>query len=495
MVSNYIPFYAERKTMHHLRFVSFLLVLVLVPLFAVAGGVGNLSAHGGGFQLSLPLSLHTGRIGREPTILGGVLAPEAVNDAVYTAAQSGIGWTRYNQYRWDAVESSAGERNWAGQAEAERRIAQMSAAGLTPIMVIHGTPAWAQAEAGYSCGAIAEEDLAAFGDFMFDVVSRFSQPPYNVEHYEFYDKPDIDPSLVLEDSAFGCWGDEDDTDYYGGAAYGSMLAAVYPRIKAANPKAQVLTGGLLLNCDYHYTYDPTRDCLPAKFLAGILSTGAEAFDIVAYQAYSLRTEDRVDWERNYYLWQHRGGTVLGKLDFIRDEFQSADVPMKDVFLTEAALACWMEGGCASYEEALLADQANYVMRLYPRAQANGIEAVLWSTFSGPGWRDTGILDAQQNPRPAYRTFQLLGRLFATSSYTTSTISNDGDMEAYTYTNNTDGSISTIYFSNSSATYTVAIPEGNARLFDKLGNELPIPANRELTVGFEPLLLQIESGAR
>jgi hypothetical protein len=489
-----MPFKEERIMHPHLRSTPFIVLLVLILVAPVAGLAITASAQGEDYRLTLPLAMLTGRIGKQPTILGGVLAAEDVTASVYTASQGGISWSRYNQYRWEAVESTEGERNWAGEAEAETRIAQMSAAGLTPIMVISGTPPWAQAVSGSSCGAITPDKLEAFGNFMFDLVSRFSHPPYNVEHYEFYDKPDIDPSNVMGDSSFGCWGDDDDSDYYGGDTYGEMLAAVYPRIKQANPNAQVLTGGLLLNCDYHYAYDPERDCEPSKFLAGILSTGAESFDIISYQAYSLRSDDRFDWERQYYLWQHRGGVVLGKLDFIREEFEAAEVPMKAVFLTEAGLTCWMEGGCADEMAELQADQANYVMRLYPRAQANGISALLWSTFSGPGWRETGILDADQNPRPAYRTFQLLGRVLGTSTYTGSEISQNGDMEAYTFTDSL-GTVSTFYFSNSSATYTVTIPEGNVRLLDKYGNELPIPTNRELTVGFEPVLLQVEGAGR
>lgn len=473
-----------------LRFMSVLLVFVLILLIGVTGWSGNVSAQGDDYRLSLPLTVLTGRIGKQTTILGGVLAAEDVSESVYTASRSGIGWTRYNQYRWDAVEVNEGDRTWEGQADAEMRLAQMSAAGLTPVMVIHGTPAWAQAVSGSSCGAVAPDKLAAFGDFMFDVVTRFSQPPYNVHHYEFYDKPDIDPGLVAADSTFGCWGDATDTIYYGGDTYGEMLAAVYPRMKEANPDAQVLIGGLLLNCDYHFAYDPERDCDSSKFLSGILSTGAASFDIVAYQAYSLRVSDRYDWERDYYLWQHRGGAVLGKLDFVRQEFEAADVAMKPVFLTEAGLTCWMEGGCEEEMAELQADQANYVMRLYPRAHANGITAVLWSTFSGPGWRDTGILDENQNPRPAYRTFQLLGWLFNTTTYTGSEVSETGELEQYSFTNPDNGNVYTIYFSNSDTVYTVPVPEGTVRLLDKYGDDVTLPTDGTLTVTFEPVLVEV-----
>ncbi len=474
------------------RLMSVMLLVVVALLIAGAGWMNAVSAEGGGYRLALPLSVLTGRMGKAPSILGGVLAAEDVTQSVYTASQSGISWTRYNQYRWDAVETAEGERNWAGQADAETRLIQMSAAGLTPILVIHGTPTWAQAVPGYSCGAVSPDDLDAFGDFMFDVVERFSQPPYNVHHYEFYDKPDIDPTAVMEDSAFGCWGDDSDETYYGGDTYGEMLAAVSPRMKEANPDAQVLIGGLLLNCDYHFTYDPARDCASSKFLSGVLNTGAEAFDIVAYQSYPFRASGRFDWDHDYYLWQHRGGVLLGKLDFIQEEFAAADVPMKPVFVTEAGLTCFMEDGCENEMPELQADQANYVMRLYARATANDIEAVLWSTFSGPGWRDTGILDEEQNPRPAYRTFQLLSWLFGTTIYTGSAISNDGDVEQYTFTASDNSGAYTIYFSNSDNDYSVPLPEGTVRLLDQYGDELPLPTDGNLTVTFAPVVVETDA---
>ncbi len=63
---------------------------------------------------------------------------------------------------------------------------------------------------------------------------------------------------------FGCWGDPNDKTYYGGEYYAEMLKRAYPAVKAANPQAIVLNGGLLLDCDPRYP-PPGKDCLPADF--------------------------------------------------------------------------------------------------------------------------------------------------------------------------------------------------------------------------------------
>lgn len=473
----------------HIRKMPLLVLFAVLLLIPALGQIPSADA-GGNIKLNMPLAMVTGRIGHQTNVLGGELFATDISASAYRAGQGGVTWTRYNQYNWYKVERFENERNWAGEAAAETRLAQMSAAGLTPIMVIHGTPAWAQAVQGSFCGPIAEQHLDAFGDFMFDLVSRFSKPPYNVQYYEIYNEPDVDPDLVGDYSPFGCWGDEDDPQYYGGDDFGRMMAAIYPRIKEANPNAQVLIGGLLLLCDYTHTYNPPRDCSTARFLKGLLSTGGDDFDVISYHGYPLKSPDRVDWERTYPLWQHRGGVVLGKLDFIRSEFQAVGVPMKPVLLTEAGLLCWQEGGCDDYptEPAeLQSDQANYTMRLYPRAQANGIMGALWYTFSGPGWRDSGVLDANQNPRPAFRTFQLIGRVLSDASHIGTIWQQGGNLEGYVYAK---GSATyTFIWSNNANTYGYPFPAGG-RLFDKYGNEIPAPTNGQLVVGFEPMMIQV-----
>lgn len=476
----------------HLRKMPLLLLFALMLLVPAVMQRSSAHAQGGGNKLHMPLAMITGQVGRNTSILGGELFKRDITPSVMRATEGGITWTRYNQYNWYKVERAETDRYWAGEAEAETKIAQMSAAGLTPIMVIHGTPHWAQQVPDSYCGPIARQHLDAFGNFMFDLVSRFSKPPYNVQYYEIYNEPDVDPSLVGDYSPFGCWGDISDAQYYGGDYFGEMMAAIYPRIKEANPNAQVLIGGLLLECDYTHTYNPPRNCAPSKFLEGLLSTGGDSFDIISYHGYPLRSPDRVDWERNYELWRHRGGVVLGKLDFIREKFQQANVPMKPVLLTEAGLLCWAEGGCDDYpteDDELQADQANYAMRLYPRAQANGIMGALWYTFNGPGWRDSGVLDANQNPRPAFRTFQLLKRTMANSEHTGTINEQGGNLEGYVYTRNGGGTTYTYIWSNNTTAYNYAFPAG-ARLFNKYGDELPAPTNGQVRVTFEPVMIQV-----
>jgi alpha-L-arabinofuranosidase len=107
---------------------------------------------------------------------------------------------------------------------------------------------------------------------MHDAVERYSAPPYNVKYWEIYNEPDA-PKNTNEPPygmIYGCWGISGDT-YFGGEAYGEMLKVVYPYIKSANSSAQVLVGGLLLDCDPRTVCTTGPGSIPPKFLNGILS--------------------------------------------------------------------------------------------------------------------------------------------------------------------------------------------------------------------------------
>ena len=144
--------------------------------------------------------------------------------------------------------------------------------------------------------------------------------------------------MVGPTSGFGCWGDEADP-YYGGGAYAEMLKRVYPAIKQANPSAQVLIGGLLLDCDADHPV-AGRDCADSRFLEGILRNGGgAAFDIVSYHGYAFWSGKNEDWDISNPAWQPRGGVVLGKLQLIRETLARYQVD-KPVLLSEAGLLCY-----------------------------------------------------------------------------------------------------------------------------------------------------------
>ena len=168
---------------------------------------------------------------------------------------AGVAWVRRNGLLWADVEPVAGARRWEAVSGLEAELRAAHDAGLNTILVIRRTPDWAQKVPGYFCGPVSDEALDDLAQFMADAVARYKDPPYAVKYWELWNEPDVDPRIAQPDWPFGCWGNQDD-EYYGGQDYARMLKAVYPAIKAADPQAQVLIGGLLLD------KDPAEDTLP-----------------------------------------------------------------------------------------------------------------------------------------------------------------------------------------------------------------------------------------
>ncbi|NJM05055.1 glycoside hydrolase family 5 protein, partial [Candidatus Gracilibacteria bacterium] len=237
-------------------------------------------------------------------------------------------------------------------------------------VIVRGAPAWAQQRSGSACGPIRESALDEFATFVAELARRYSQPPFNVRYWELGNEPDVDAALVPGNSPFGCWGDAED-EFYGGGYYAEMLKTVYPAIKAANPDAQVVLGGLLLDCDPGVPLPDGQPCVAGKFFEGVLRNGGgAAFDVANYHAYVYWADGNFDWDTGLPKWQHRAGVPVGKLAYLRETMARYGVE-KPVMLSEAGLLCFRaDPSCEP--NGFRDDQANYAVRLYTRSAANGL---------------------------------------------------------------------------------------------------------------------------
>ncbi len=404
-----------------------------------------------------------------------------VASVVAKAGEAKVSWVRYNGILWSDVEAVRGTRNWHALSHVEAELAALSAQGVTPIVIVRGTPEWAQKVSGAFCGPIQQDAFSDFAAFMGELVTRYSGPPYNVKYWEMGNEPDVDPSLIAATEPFGCWGEQNDA-YYGGGHYAEMLRAVYPAVKRADPTAQVILGGLMLDCDP--TQPPAgKDCLPSKFLEGVLRHGGgEAFDIVAYHAYANWHPAQIDADREHANWQHRGGAMVGKLDFIREQLAHYNVD-KPIQMNEGGLLCH-ESNDACPSDAFTDAQANYIPRFYARAWANGLQNAVWYTLNGPGWRHAGLLDETGNPRPTYRALSFMANLLQNATYQGPL--SDGALEGYAFDN--PNTTIQLYWSNNAQTHTLTLPAGTQTVYNKLGE--PQPFTDTITVGVEPILIEL-----
>ena len=159
-------------------------------------------------------------------------------------------------------------------------------------MSIQMTPDWAQKVPPYACGPIRADKFDAFADFVAQVVAHFGpKSPYGVRYWQIGNEPDVAPGEIGPDSVFGCWGDPADP-YFGGGHYAEMLQVVYPHVKAADPGAVIVMGGLLAECDPQTT-QPGNGCLnetrwkSGLFFEGVMQAGGGAyFDVASIHSYA-----------------------------------------------------------------------------------------------------------------------------------------------------------------------------------------------------------------
>ncbi len=425
--------------------------------------------------------------GAPPAASGSLMGVEinrgAVAQVAGRLAELGVGRVRYNGIYWSDIEPQPGQRQWDRAAGVEGELAAISAAGAAPMVIVRDTPAWARQVPASSCGPIKADALPAFATFMGELAARYSQPPYNVHYWELGNEPDVDPRLVLPNSVFGCWGNEQQADY-GGAGYAAMLKAVYPAIKAADPAAQVILGGLLMDCD---PTDPAQQpCLFGSFFGGVLQAGGgDYFDILAYHSYPYWILQPLDWDMEHPKWKHRGGATFGKLQLLRETMARYGV-QKPVLMNEGGLLCYHSNpSCAP--GGYFAAQANYMVRLYARSSAAGLVGAMWYTLNGPGWQQGGLLDAAQQPRPAFYTLKLLSSLLGGAAYVSGGV--EAGVERHVFRKG-DRSY-TLYWTNDESSASLPTPPGAQTVYALSGEASPPGAS--LSVGFVPVIVEAADG--
>lgn len=427
---------------------------------------------GGTYELYLPL------INRNfpplPTVFGGEVVKFTDPAVIQLTAQAKVSWLRIPAFDWNKIEPNApvsGVHTYDWSSVPESSLKNMAAHYIRPIATVKMTPAWAQLYPGKYCGPMKAGNFGDFAAFLSAAVQKYSQPPYNVHYWELGNEPDVDPDLLTNPlSGYGCWGDQDDP-YYGGRYYADMLKAVYPAIKAADPQAQVLIGGLLLSCDPN---DP--DCTnpkPARFLEGILLNGGGSyFDIVSFHGYP-QYSNGLPLDENWPTWDQRGGVVLGKANFLREVMAGFGLN-KPLFHTEGALLCSENNPveCDPPEPEFEEVKSEYVVWLYVQALAHDFEGSIWYTLDGNGWRSSGLIgDNPGNPNLAYEAFKFMTQELEEAVFLQQPLGTNASLRAYEF--QTPGKRVWVVWSPDGAPHNLTLPSGYSQVLDRFGNVVSV----------------------
>lgn len=421
-----------------------LLALVLLLALGVAGGSSSMVSGQAvaPFRTYIPISLGL----QIPRTVFGVEMTQATAARNLDGARAiGSRFVRRNGLLWKDIEPVEGAGyNWAAPSAValETELRNISGLGLEPVLIVRGYPRWA---AQSDCAPINPAKNPNFAAFLAAAVSRYSVPPYNVRYWELGNEPD---APITGDNLFGCWGNPADPTYFGGGAYGAMLKAVYPAMKAVNANIQVMNGSLLL--------DKPDPAPIAKFMRGVLASGAGgSFDVLGYHSYCFyinSSDPKLNNNPDGVDSRNQVCTGDWKVPFLRKLLAEARVPAKPMFNTETALLC--SGGLDCRQA-----QADYVGRNFARVLRDGLAGNIWYIYDSDSFRNTSIVDPA-NPfvsRPLYAAFKQASLMLGETQYVGVLGGQSPGVEGHRFTRG--GETITIVWSNAPGSAKIPVAAG------------------------------------
>ncbi len=405
---------------------------------------------------------------------------------------AGAYWTRYDGIHWDLlepVEQVTPSYKW--ETVDETALKDAANAGAQVIAMILFAPNWAQKYPGVACGPFTEAAMDKFARFMNALVSRYSQPPYNIKYWEIGNEPDIDHSLVPPHSGYGCWGDQSDP-YYGGGYYAEMLKATYGQVKKADPQAKLLVGGLVLDCDPVNPPETSinsgqfKNCASSRFLEGILKNGGgDYFDGVSFHAYDYYANQLGQYANPN--WQSSSDTtgpvLIAKTRYLRSLLAADGYSEKFLLNTEVALLCGRDGKEAiCHSEDFDQTKAYYVTEANAAALAQGLHANVW--YSLTGWRASGLVDGSLKPNLAYNADKFSATILKDAAFVADLTGYPG-VKGYEF--NRDGKQIWLLWSLDGDSHNISLPSLPSHVYDAFGEALSTQKN--LTITLAPLYLE------
>ena len=320
---------------------------------------------------------------------------------------SGTCWTRL-QVDWAMIQPDPPPAPYVWGPYHDDLLRLVAESKVQMIATIHDVPGWARDNGEQR---IAPDRMDEFAQFLTDLINRYKQPPYNIHHWELFNEPDGIPSLP----GIGGWGNQ-------GGQYEQMLRRAYGAIKAADPGATVLMGGVAYDNFTEYNGPFNRYFVDDVMAAG----GGNYVDVTNLHYFPdffaewERWVQNGNWPTCGYVEDQQGKTyeawgidLVAKAKHFRNRLLTCFVVDKPVWVTELA-----EHGNHDKPE-VLAQQARYVVQGQIRALAAGVERVVWFALVSPPYDpfEQGLLyETDWSPKPAFYSYQTLIKEMAGYSY-------------------------------------------------------------------------------
>lgn len=350
------------------------------------------------------------------------------SDSIYhqPLLNSGATWVRTN-IPWNQVEPANTTPDKYDWTNADYQVSMAYQRCWPLVLTLGYNPSWAST---LSEGYLDRTSVSEMAQLMGAVAERYDGDGVQdapgspkVFYFEMYNEPDVG-----ENSVQVRWGDAPDK-------YADMLKAVYPAIKAANPQAQVVFGGIAF--DFFTDQDPVHPenngPFVRAFFENVLKNGGGAyFDIMNYHFYPLFGSN---WTDDF---PKDGPGLVEKTEAVRAIMRKYNID-KPVIITEAG---WHNNVTLPHGDDTL--QVRYVQKLYTQAKAAGIPMLAWWPFSDVGESyglDSGLVSreiaGQITLKPAYYAYGVFAREMVSATYVAE-IEAGSDIKVYKFRDDVKG---------------------------------------------------------
>jgi hypothetical protein len=379
--------------------------------------------------------------------------------------ESGAGGTRI-YLSWSEIEVALPE---PGQAPIyswtwyDDRIHEIARTELPIMVTVANPPSWASSTL---CPPIDSDHLDEYARFLTDLVDRYKNPPYNIKYWELGNEPDNTKSWR---STFGeaCWGNH-------GAEYAAMAASAYTAIKAADPEAFVLMGGIALDQFTEYDGQFYR-----YFSDDVMTNnGAQYFDALnihyfpdfhaEWERWDPNSPDRVngwlpaptcgDMFDGLGTTYYAGGIdLIAKASHYRNRMSTCFGVNKPLWVTEIGAR-----GDVTVPDSL-ETQARYIIQGNVRGKAAGaIKIVNYALRTSDDL--ASLLYPDLSPKPAFTAFKTLVSELRGYQYLTTV--NFTDIEGYVFSSPSQANKTVAWGSG----ILILNPASQLRVVDRNGNE-------------------------
>lgn len=453
------------------RIITFSSIFILLTIFLFVS-IFPVNRHSQATPLTNP---EDGNLSAPTNIYGVEMVEISTPYGLTQMANAGTQWVRVNGVLWSQVEATPGTYDWSVLTGLETQLANAQANGMQVVLVVRGTPGWAQKNPGYTCGPMTSNTIKDFANFMEALVDRYKD---QVKYWEIWNEPDAALTDTPPDSLYGCWGNTSDTTYFGGDFYGQMLSQVYPAVKNADSEAQVIVGGLLMSCS------PSASCDSSslKFIDGFLSQGnGTNFDGIAFHAFDyyqggLGNYGNTNWNASRAT---TGPVELEKIKYLKDKLSAKGILGKFLINSEVALVC--NSGCNDTFELT---KQYYLAQAFASALARKQHLAFWYGAK-MGWKETDLLLLDNTPRLAYDSYKF-GRMELDQAVFSKDLQQYSGLMGFEFFR-PDRRV-WILWSKSGANHQITLPEFPLAIYDVDGT--PRTQSKTVTIGLEPYYIEL-----